>query len=114
VELNGLGIDVQVNIVGFAVDDVMLKETFREWARLGNGRYFDAGGIDELKASLVATLEPRFEILDKGGERVAVGTVDGPPVEVEPGDYAVRLLHGSPPEERSITLGAGEEGVVEL
>ena len=39
--LKDQGYDVRVNIVGFAIDELMLKETFREWARVGNGSYFD-------------------------------------------------------------------------
>ncbi|MFN8593712.1 MAG: VWA domain-containing protein, partial [Thermomicrobiales bacterium] len=36
------GMDVHVNIVGFAVTDEAIKRQFREWAHLGNGQYFDA------------------------------------------------------------------------
>ena len=57
------GTDVRVNIVGFAVDEVVLKETFREWARLGNGGYFDAQNGEQLKNALVATLRPSYQLL---------------------------------------------------
>ncbi len=112
-DLKAKGIDVQVNIVGFAIDDVMLKDTFREWARLGDGRYFDAGNLEELTSGLVATLDPRFEILDAGGERIAVGAVNGPAVELESGDYTIRLLDGAS-SEKTISLTAGQELVVEF
>lgn len=112
-DLKAKGIDVQVNIVGFAIDDIMLKDTFREWARLGDGRYFDAGDFEELKTGLVATLDPRFEILDATGNRVAVGAVNGPSVELEPGDYTIRLLDGALSEE-TISLEAGQELAVEF
>ena len=45
------GIDVRVNIVGFALDDEALKAQFEEWARIGNGRYIDAGNQAELTAA---------------------------------------------------------------
>jgi hypothetical protein len=112
-DLKGAGVDVQVNIVGFAIDDVMLKNTFREWARLGDGRYFDAGNLEELTRGLVATLDPRFEILDAAGARIGLGAVDGPAVELDPGDYTIRPLDGASPE-RQVNLASGQELVVEL
>ncbi|MEQ9561615.1 MAG: VWA domain-containing protein, partial [Woeseiaceae bacterium] len=47
-DLVASGTDVRVNIVGFAIDELMLQETFAEWARLGNGAYFNAADGDEL------------------------------------------------------------------
>ena len=51
-ELTAAGNDVRVNIVGFAIDELMLQETFAEWSRLGNGFYFNARDGAELAASL--------------------------------------------------------------
>jgi Mg-chelatase subunit ChlD len=85
------GMDVRVNIVGFAVDEVVLKDTFREWARLGNGGYFDAQNGEQLKSALRATLRPTYQVL-AGGKVVATGTVNGDPLEVPAGNYQVRVL----------------------
>ncbi|NJN52741.1 MAG: VWA domain-containing protein, partial [Gammaproteobacteria bacterium] len=41
-DLRAAGLDVRVNIVGFAIDEIGLKETFQSWAQAGNGAYFDA------------------------------------------------------------------------
>jgi len=112
-DLKAKDIDVQINIIGFAIDDVMLKATFREWARLGDGRYFDAGDLEELTAGLVATLDDRFEILDPTGERVILGTINGPPLELEPGEYTIRLLDSALSEQK-ISLTAGKEFVAEF
>ena len=40
------------NIVGFAIDDFGLKQTFQQWAELGNGRYFDAHDQKELSKTI--------------------------------------------------------------
>ena len=48
VSLRAQGFDVRVNIVGFAVDDTGLKETFQKWAKTGGGEYFDAANAEEL------------------------------------------------------------------
>jgi len=91
--LRGAGLDVRVNIVGFAIDEVALKETFAEWARLGHGGFFDAQNGEQLKQAIRATLQPLYEVLDNG-RVVATGTVNGEPIELRPGTYRVRLSGG--------------------
>ncbi|MAT84899.1 MAG: hypothetical protein CMD39_11490 [Gammaproteobacteria bacterium] len=89
--LSASGTDVRVNIVGFAIDELMLQETFAEWARLGRGRYFNAADGDELAASLRESVETPFAVLDGDGRVVASGIVNGPAVEVAPGAWRVEL-----------------------
>ena len=100
------GMDVRVNIVGFAVDEVVLKETFREWARLGNGGYFDAQNGEQLKSALVATLRPSYQLL-AGTKVVASGTVNGDPVEVPAGKYQVRVLGAAAKDVGEVSAEAG-------
>jgi hypothetical protein len=104
--LRSAGLDVRVNIVGFAVDEVVLKETFRDWARVGNGGYFDAQSGDQLKAALRATLRPTYQVL-AGGKVVATGTVNGDPVEVPAGAYKVRVLGAAAKDVGEVTAEAG-------
>lgn len=86
------GIDVRVNIVGFAVEDEALKAQFREWAHLGNGQYFDAAGSADLGQAIAAAVQPPFRIRDAAGNEIGGGLVDGDPVEVPPGAYTVEVL----------------------
>jgi hypothetical protein len=95
-ELRSRGADVRVNIVGFAIDELMLQETFAEWARLGDGKYFNARNGGELVASLVESIEVPYAVVDARGTTVATGTVNGTPVELEPGTYRV-VAQTSPP-----------------
>lgn len=88
-ELAAAGTDVRVNIVGFAIDELMLQETFAEWASIGNGRYFNASDAAELAASLRETVEVPYAVLDAAGTVVATGTVNGAPVELDAGTYRV-------------------------
>ena len=90
--LAGQGIDVRVNIVGFAVADDALKAQFREWAYLGNGQYFDAAGAADLGQAIAAAVQPPFRILDAAGNEVGSGLVNGDPVELPAGVYAVEVL----------------------
>jgi Mg-chelatase subunit ChlD len=100
------GMDVRVNIVGFAVDEVVLKDTFREWARLGNGGYFDAQNGEQLKSALRATLRPTYQVL-AGGKVIGTGTVNGDPLEVPAGNYQVRVLGTTPRDIGQVALEGG-------
>jgi hypothetical protein len=90
-ELAAGGTAVRVNIVGFAIDELMLQETFSEWARLGNGKYFNASDAAELAASLRGSLEVPFSVVNAHGNAIATGTVNGPPVSVDAGTYRIAL-----------------------
>lgn len=90
--LAGSGFDTRVNIVGFAIDEFMLKETFQKWARLGNGKYFDAANAEQLEKSIVEAVEVPYEVLDADKKIVASGVVNGEAVSLLPGEYTVRVL----------------------
>jgi hypothetical protein len=108
-ELVNQGIDVRVNIVGFAVDDEGLKEQFEEWARIGGGRFFDAAGADELGDAIAAALQPPFEVRDTAGAVIGSGAVDGDAVRVQPGTYSVEIRSDPPRDFPDVTVGNGEE-----
>lgn len=89
-ELIRSGINVRVNIVGFAVDDEALKARFGEWARAGNGVYIDARNEAQLTAAVAqASLVP-FTVLDASGAEIATGQVGGTPVSLPAGKYRVK------------------------
>lgn len=86
------GLDVRVNIVGFAVDQVELKASFERWAELGGGRFFDAKNQQELTKAMTEALRPKFQVTDAAGSVVAEGTAGGAPIELPVGMYTVRVL----------------------
>lgn len=96
-ELADSGFDTRVNIVGFAIQEYMLKETFQNWARLGGGKYFDAANASDLERSILEAVELPYEVLNDSSEVVASGVVNGDPISVLPGKYTVRVL--SKPQE---------------
>jgi von Willebrand factor type A domain len=108
-ELVNQGIDVRVNIVGFAVDDEGLKKQFEEWARIGGGRFFDAAGADDLGEAIAAALQPPFEVRDPAGAVIASGVVDGDAVRVPPGTYTVEVRSDPPRDFPDAVVGNGEE-----
>jgi len=104
--LRRLGFDVQVNIVGFALDDAELKANFAAWAEAGGGGYFDAGDAGELARALRDAIAPRFEVR-RDGETVAHGIVNGPPLELPPGTYEVIAGQGETASRRPVSLKNG-------
>ena len=104
--------DVQVNIVGFALDDEALKTTFKRWARLGNGTYFDATNAEELDEAIAKAVQAPYRVYDVGGELVASGTVDGSSVRLPAGTYRVVVL--TDPETVYETIVVEPEGAVRL
>lgn len=107
-ELSASGRDVRVNIVGFAIDELMLQETFAEWARLGRGKYFNAGDGAQLAASLRESIEVPYSVIDRSAAIVATGTVNGSPVVVDAGTYRV-VIAGNPPHTIDAVVVAMED-----
>jgi hypothetical protein len=100
------GMDVRVNIVGFAIDEQQLRETFQAWSRLGNGRYVEANNGAELAEAMRASLATPFDVL-RGDEVVGTGVVNGPELRLVPGTYRIRLLGSSGRELPAVTVEAG-------
>lgn len=109
--LRSQGQDVRVNIVGFAIDELMLRESFASWASLGGGQYIDARNAAELSAGLSSAIERSFTVLAADGSAVAEGLVNGLAVELAPGEYRVQVTGFEP---RAVTVIADEEALVPL
>jgi hypothetical protein len=89
------GVEVRINIVGFAVDDRKTAAMFRHWSSAGGGSYFDARDAASLNEAFSLAVRPAFEVLDASKKVVAEGTSGGDPVSVLPGQYSVRLKGGA-------------------
>lgn len=85
------GVNVRLNIVGFAVDEAAIAATFRRWTDAGGGMYFDAKDAAGLNKALSLAVQHSFEVVDDKGQIVAEGVVGGEPVQAAPGTYSVRL-----------------------
>jgi len=109
-KLSERGIDLRLEIVGFAIANDELKQQFEGWAGLGGGRYFDAGDAASLESSLAEALQIPYSVFDQNGSLVANGTVDGEPLTLEAGYYRVSIAT-SPPETIDEVHVPGEEQV---
>ena len=90
-KLQKSGAGVRVSIVGFAIDEPNLAVTFRQWAKAGNGAFFQANDAAGLSSALAQAMRPGFEVVDAKGQVVAEGVAGGDGVKVLPGSYTVRL-----------------------
>ncbi len=104
------GLDVRVNIVGFAIDEHALKQQFVAWAAAGGGAYFDAQNGKALAEALQQSLRQPFTVLDEKGATVASGAAGDAALELPAGNY--RLQSGS--HEQAATIAAGETLTVTL
>jgi Mg-chelatase subunit ChlD len=103
------GIDVRVNIVGFALDDDTLRRQFQEWARLGNGQYIDAVDATELDAAIAQAVQPLYNVIDSQGNIVASGQVGGPALSLPAGIYRVEVLTQPTLIYEVVRITAGQE-----
>ncbi len=108
------GVDVRINIVGFALDDEAVKRQFSEWAELGGGMYLDAAEADALDDALEQSLRLPFTVLDGNGEAVASGLVDGEQIELPPGRYTLRIDTAVQRRIENVELTPGGEIEVKL
>jgi len=106
-DLAAEGVSVTLNIVGFAIDDPALAETFEQWAAAGGGRYLPADDPDELASALRAALRARFEVRNTDGDLVAAGEVGGAPVELDAGVYDVAVLTDPARRFQNVEIPAG-------
>lgn len=106
------GIDVRVNIVGFAIDDADLKARFRYWADLGGGDYHDAASAAGLEQSMNAALQVPYDVMAEDGTVTASGMVGDDGVELPPGEYTVRTRYEPPRQGQATVVSDQRIGVV--
>lgn len=92
--LRGKGTDIRVNIVGYAIEDAGLAETFARWADLGGGAYFSAGSRSQLADALTAATQPAFTVVAADGTVMARGLAGDDPIHLPAGNYEVRFGAG--------------------
>lgn len=111
--LRDSGMNVRIDIVGFAIDDEALKTSFRYWADLGGGSFYDAADAESLAASITQALHAPFDIYNADKAIVASGTVGGEPVDLTPGEYSVRV-RGRNKVESGVQIEPEQEQILEL
>ena len=134
--LRSQGIDVQVHVVGFDLDNVA-RHQLVGIAHAGNGSYYDATDYRDLSDSInrvaktvneiattskqgqdsesasVPAQDPIFDILDTTGHPVAQGQVGDTISGLVPGVYTILIHREKPPITiENVIVSAGEVTVV--
>jgi hypothetical protein len=84
-KLRASGIDVKINVVGFAIDDQTLRNQFAEWAQAGGGDYYDATNVKEFINAVRTSILPKYIVYNENMDKIAEGFVDGPAIDVPSG-----------------------------
>ena len=83
------GLNVRVEVVGFALADEAVKQEMERIAEVTGGRFFDARDSAGLKDSLRAALAVPYSVLDETGARVGQGVVGRGAVTLPAGRYSL-------------------------
>ena len=110
-DLVAKGINVRVNIVGFAINDTELEKTFKRWAEIGGGAYYSAANANALATELQKSTRVGFELLDAEGNIITHGNVGDAPMVVLAGKYQLRLK-GLNEKPREITIEPASETII--
>jgi hypothetical protein len=108
------GFEVNLNIVGFAIDDNDLAAQFETWAQAGGGRYFAADDEGGLSEAIESALSIPFTVYDQNGNEVASGQVGGAAVELERGVYHVTVQGGAPQQFENVQISGDDEVILKL
>lgn len=112
--LQAQGMDVNLNIVGFAIDNPALEAQFAGWAEQGNGRYFSASNQVGLSESIREALQTPYSVFDGSGSLVAEGLVDGDPLELPQGTYRVVVHDAQSTAIEDVQVISGENNALTL
>ena len=74
-ELLAKGLEVRVNIVGFAFSDNASKMEMQRVAELSRGRFFDASDARGLRDAIRGALAVPYDVLDRSDDSVGTGLV---------------------------------------
>jgi hypothetical protein len=112
-ELRRSGFDLQLSIIGFAIDSPQVGVMFKHWAQLGGGSYYETHDAPTLDAAMTSAIRPQFDVVDDAGKTVTTGAIGSAPITLPAGHYAVRL-HGSTDPGTPIDIQAGKNAPVIL
>ncbi len=96
-ELKASGLDLRLNIVGFAVTNPKTQKDLTGFAQATGGMFYAAQSGGALaEALMIAAIEKfPYTVYDVAGKVVSSGEVDGSTEELPPGDYKVVVKAGA-------------------
>lgn len=107
-KLRAGGTNVRVNIVGYAIEDEDLQQTFESWAILGKGRYLNAPSADELAKAMKRVLALPYKIYEDE-TLVAQGIAGEGNHNLPAGDYTLRFERNGETLSKPVTVFSEKE-----
>jgi hypothetical protein len=105
----GSDVGVVIQVVGFDIRDLKVRQQLEKIAKVGGGNYYDARDAKQLVEALrKAVPSTGFEVLAADGDAVlASGSINGKPRELPAGSYRVRLA-GSKAKPTAVRCVSGQ------
>lgn len=113
-ELQDKGLNVRVNVVGFALTSAAIKRTFAALAEAGGGKFYDAVDAEGLADVLGAAVRASFVVRDPSGAVVGEGLIGGAPVALPAGVYRVEVATQPPRVFEGVEVRDGESKRLQL
>jgi hypothetical protein len=114
-ELLAKGLEIRVNVVGFAFADDTSKAEMRRVAELSRGRFFDARNARGLQDAIEGALSVPFDVRDSSDVSVGRGLINQAAIAVPEGTYKVLVhLPGAPLSIPEIHIVEGKTTTLEL
>lgn len=107
-KLKELGVEVKLNIVGFAINDAKLKQEFETWAKLGNGTYFQANDKKSLDEAVKKALQVPYKVYSQEDKLLHQGVVDDEGTKLKGGTYKV-IIESYPKQVFEKVIVTGEK-----
>lgn len=109
------GVQIRLNIVGFALGDERLKADLARLAEKTKGRFIAADDAGSLRDAIEQSMSVPFDVLDAAGAQVATGMTGRQEVSLPEGIYRV-VVHAAdkPIELPAVRITAHQATTVEL
>ncbi|NNE98565.1 MAG: VWA domain-containing protein [Pyrinomonadaceae bacterium] len=110
-KLQRKGIDVNLHVIGFAVDEPSVRQ-LSEIAKAGGGQFHKAADSKELVSALKTSLGVRFEVRDATGKVVARGVTGAQKIELTEGFYRIVIKAKPEIEVKDVFVKKGQKTTV--
>lgn len=108
------GVAVNVNIIGFAIDEFTLKDTFTKWAEIGHGAYFDASNASQLAESILSATQASYVVVDENSNEVMRGIINGPQLRLPVGKYTIKSSAKTPEDAPYVSIDNEQTSFIQL
>ncbi len=116
-ELKASGLDLRLNIVGFAVTNPKTQKDLAGFSQATGGMFYAAQSGDALaEALMIAAIEKfPYTVYDAAGKVVSDGEAGGEPESLPPGDYKVVVKAGAKDlVAPRVTIGLGQAVLLKI